>query len=76
MELKSKQEQDNFDVSKLSNTKFKLDYIALEKHGEQKIVDIAVTDIASKIDFCCNMLCVWIMFSLLYDKWICAKVVS
>ncbi|MCD7467480.1 hypothetical protein HAX54_004934 [Datura stramonium] len=42
---------DNFDISKVSNAGFKLDFVAPDKHGEIPICEIALEDISSEVLF-------------------------
>ncbi|KAM3377385.1 hypothetical protein P3S68_009798 [Capsicum galapagoense] len=42
---------DRFDISKVSNAEFKLDYVAPVKQGEKTIIDIDLEDIESEIQY-------------------------
>ncbi|XP_070006789.1 uncharacterized protein [Nicotiana sylvestris] len=48
---------ENFDISKLSNTRFKLEYVAPTVQGESSIVDIELEDIASEIEYWNPVVC-------------------
>lgn len=42
---------DNFDITKVSNAGFKLEYVPPSKHGEANIVEIEPDDIKSEVEY-------------------------
>ncbi|XP_070051743.1 uncharacterized protein [Nicotiana tomentosiformis] len=51
MQKQKKSVWEDFDLSKISNARFKLEYVAPKTHGESPIVEIELDDISSEIEF-------------------------
>lgn len=51
MQKQKKSVWEDFDLSKISNAGFKLEYVAPKTHGESPIVEIELDHISSEIEF-------------------------
>lgn len=52
---------DNFDITKITNAGFKLEYVAPEIHGETPVIDIELDDISSEIKFWKNSVICYVL---------------
>lgn len=52
---------DNFDLTKIVKTIFKLEFVAPTKQGESELREIKVDDISMKIDYCKHIVVCYVL---------------